>query len=149
VRAAPEVGQLLVSRAYMPPAEAAEAAIPYIYHPTTPRSRIDEDLAVRRDWFPKPEAYMSQLQGILAWEAFSRLERITAPTLVIHGDSDRLVPPGNAELIAGRIPNAKLTIIAQASHIYSTDQPDASWEAVRDFLMDGKVLTASPSQQNR
>jgi len=134
VRAEPEVGQLLMARAHMPPAEAAEASIPFIYHPATPRARIDEDLAVRRDWFAKPEAYMNQLKGILSWEAFSRLDQIKAPALVIHGDADRLVPPGNGELIAARIPDAKLTIIPQASHIYTTDQPEASSRPVMDFL---------------
>lgn len=65
VRAEPEVTELLMSRGKMTPEEAAQAAIPFIYDPSTPRARIDEDLAVRRDWFPRPDAYMNQLMGIL------------------------------------------------------------------------------------
>src|SRR4029077_16837145 len=100
----------------------------------TPLDRIEEDLAIRRQWFPRPEAYMAQLQGIFAWEAYSRLERIAAPTLVIHGQSDQLVPGGNGELIASKISGAKLVMLPHASHLFTTDQPEASRQAVMDFL---------------
>jgi pimeloyl-ACP methyl ester carboxylesterase len=134
VRAEPEVTQLLMSRGSMTPEEAAEAIIPFIYDSGTPRARIEEDLAVRKDWFPPPQAYINQLMGILAWEAYSRLDRIHVPTLVIHGERDRLVPPGNGQLIAARIPNAKLVLIPNASHIFATDQPEAAHRPVLDFL---------------
>jgi len=138
VRADPEVTQLLMARGQMAPEEAAEAAIPFIYDVGTPRARIDEDLAVRKDWFPRPEVYMNQLMGIFTWEAFSRLDQIKAPTVVIHGDADRLVPPGNGQLIAARIPNAKLVLIPHAGHIFSTDQPDAARRPVLDFLAENQ-----------
>jgi pimeloyl-ACP methyl ester carboxylesterase len=134
VQAKPEVAQMLMSRGIMTPDEAAEAAIPFIYDSGTPRARIDEDIAVRRPWFPRPEAYIAQLQGILAWEAYSRLPQIKAPTLVIHGETDLLVPPANGELVAGRIPGAKLMMLPHASHIFMTDQPEAAHRAVVDFL---------------
>ena len=135
VRAEADAVQMLMSRGNMTPEEAAQAAVPFIYDSSTPRSRIDEDIAMRRDWFPRPEAYVAQLQGILAWEAYSRLQQITAPTLVIHGETDRLVPPGNGKLIAQRIPGAKLVTIPRASHIFSTDQPDKAHHAVLEFLV--------------
>ena len=134
VQAGPEVGKLLMARGVMTPEEAAEAAVPYIYDAGTPRAKIDEDLDVRRPWFARPEAYMAQLQGILAWEAYSRLPQISVPTLVIHGENDRLVPVGNGKLIASRIPGAKLVLLANASHIYPTDQTEISNRAVVDFL---------------
>jgi len=124
IRAEPEAIQMLMSREKMSPEQAAEAAVPFIYDPATPRERIDEDLAIRRPWFQSAEGYAAQLQGILAWEAYSRLGQIVAPTLVIHGESDRLIPPGNANLIAERIPGAKLVRIPCASHLFFSDQPD-------------------------
>ncbi|MBZ5608753.1 MAG: alpha/beta hydrolase [Acidobacteriia bacterium] len=134
IQADPEVGKMLMARGTMSPEEAAEAAIPFIYDTGTPRSRIDEDLNVRRPWLPRPEAYIAQLQGILAWEAYSRLPQITAPTLVVHGENDRLVPVGNGKLIAGRIPSAKLVVLPHASHIYPTDQTEASHRVILEFL---------------
>ena len=134
VRAEPEVNQVLMNRGSMAPEEAAVAALAYIYDLHTPRERIDEDLAVRRPWFPRPEAYVAQLQGILAWESSSRLPQIATPTLVIHGETDRLVPPGNGEVIASRIPGAKLVKVPHASHIFTTDQGPLSHAAIMEFL---------------
>lgn len=133
VRAEAEVTKVLMSRE-LNPEEAAKAMRPFVYDAETPLERIEEDLTIRRQWFPKPQGYVAQLQAIIAWEAFSRLHQITAPTLVIHGETDKLVPPGNGELIASRIPGAKLVLIPHASHIFATDQPEAVHAAVLGFL---------------
>jgi pimeloyl-ACP methyl ester carboxylesterase len=134
VRAEREVTNMLMARSQMTPEEAAEVAVPFIYDSATPRGRIDEDISVRRRWFARPEAYIAQLQGIVAWEAYSRLSAIQVPTLILHGESDRLVPPGNGKLIADRIPNAKLAMIPHASHLFTTDQADTAHDAILNFL---------------
>jgi fermentation-respiration switch protein FrsA (DUF1100 family) len=87
------------------------------------------------------------LQGILAWESYSRLGEIIAPTLVIHGESDRLVPPANANLISERIPGAKLVMIPRASHLFLTDQPEAAHRTIFDFL--AAQSAAIPASKNR
>jgi 3-oxoadipate enol-lactonase len=140
VRAEPEVNQVLMMRGNMTMEEGTEAAVPYIYDAATPRARIDEDLAIRRATYPKAEAYTAQLQGILAWESYSRLGGIKAPTLVVHGETDRLVPAGNGRLIAGLISGSELVVIPHASHIYMTDQPEASHKAIVDFLVTRKEV---------
>jgi pimeloyl-ACP methyl ester carboxylesterase len=134
VRAEPEAIQMLMNREKMSPEQAVEAPVPFIYDPATPRARIDEDIAVRRPWFPSPAGYAAQLQGILGWEAYRRLGQIAAPTVVIHGESDRLIPPGNAKLIAQCIPGAKLVMIPHASHLFLTDQTEVSHHVILQFL---------------
>jgi 3-oxoadipate enol-lactonase len=134
VRAEPEATQMLKARARMTPDQAAEAALPFIYDLQTPRARIQEDLAIRRPWLPKPEPYLAQLQGIFAWEGYSRLTAIGAPALVIHGENDRLVPAGNGRIIADRIPGAKLVLIPHASHLFFTDQPQIANDIILNFL---------------
>src|SRR5215472_9653905 len=134
VRAEADATKMLMARGSMTADEAARAAVPFIYDPSTPLSRIEEDIEMRRPWFPHPDAYNAQLQGILAWEAYSRLSNISAPTLVIHGENDRLIPAGNGKLIAEKIPGAKLVLIPRASHIFSTDQPEAANRAILEFL---------------
>lgn len=132
VQAAPEAIQLLFRREGNP-RERAEAAVPFIYDAATPREQIERDLAILGEWYPSPEGYMSQLQGILAWEAYSRLPELHTPTLVIHGVNDRLIPPANADLIAGRIPGARVVKLASAGHILMTDQPQAANQAILNF----------------
>ena len=133
VQAQPEALEALLRRD-VTPEESKEAIIPFIYDPATPRERIDEDMVIRMHWYPSREGYRGQLQGIFGWEASSRLAKITAPTLVIHGESDRLIPPANARIIAERIRDAKLVLIPGASHIFATDQPAAAHHAILEFL---------------
>lgn len=134
VRSEPAATQMLKARAEMTPELAATAALPFIYDADTAPDLIEEDLAIRRPWLPKPESYVAQLEGILAWESYSRLPAISVPTLVIHGENDRLVPAGNGRIIAGRIPGAKLVLIPHAGHILLTDQPQITREAILNFL---------------
>jgi pimeloyl-ACP methyl ester carboxylesterase len=133
VRAESKVIEVLLARG-MTPEQARDAILPYIYDAATPREEIEEDIRVREPWLPTPEGYIAQVQAILMWESYSRLGQINAPTLVLHGKSDALVPPGNGELIAKRIPGAKLVLLDHASHLFLTDQTEASQKVVLDFL---------------
>lgn len=132
VQADPEVIQMLFREGN--PKERAEAIVPYIYDRATPREWIDEDLRILSEWYPNQEGYRAQLQGILAWEAYSRLPQIIAPTLVIHGVNDRLVPPGNADVIAGRMAHAQLVKVNHAGHILMTDQSRLVDQTILGFL---------------
>src|ERR1700720_806275 len=140
-RAAPEVIEVL-TRQGMTPEEAARAINPYIYDKGTPQSRIEEDLKIRLQWVATFDGYMAQLQGIVMWEAYSRIAQIAAPTLVVHGETDQLVPAENGKLIAQRISRSKLVMIPHASHIYSTDQPEAAHKPVLEFLSAQNVHSA-------
>jgi pimeloyl-ACP methyl ester carboxylesterase len=134
VPAAEKVLQVLMARGSMSAEEGAEAMVPFIYDPATPRPRIDEDLEIRRRTYPTAAGYYAQVQGILAWSSFDRLPQIKAPTLIIHGEHDELVPPQNARILAERIPGSKLVMLPHSSHIFMTDEPEAANRAMLDFL---------------
>jgi pimeloyl-ACP methyl ester carboxylesterase len=118
------------------PVDSFWAIAPYIYDSATPREKIEEDLEIRIRAFPTRESYLAQLQAIMTWEACSRLSAIRIPTLVIHGETDQLIPVGNADIIAGEIPGAKLVKIAQASHVFQTDRPQECFAAIKAFLQN-------------
>lgn len=61
-----------------------------------------------------------------AHDAWDLLDRIAAPTLVIHGADDEMTPPGNAELLAERIPGARLALLDGARHGYQLEHPEAT-----------------------
>jgi pimeloyl-ACP methyl ester carboxylesterase len=134
VLAESKVADMLMARG-MTLEQAREAILPYIYDAATTREKIAEDVSLRQRWLPTPAGYMAQLQAILAWECYSRIAQIKAPTLVIHGKSDALVPPGNGELIATRIPGAKLVLLEHASHLFLTDQTKEANRAILEFLL--------------
>ncbi|HTP45040.1 MAG TPA: alpha/beta fold hydrolase [Candidatus Acidoferrum sp.] len=142
IRAKPEVFDVLM-RQGMTAEEAARAINPFIYDASTPPSRIEEDLAIRLQWVATVQGYTAQLQGIIMWEAYSRIAKISVPTLIVHGETDQLVPAENGKLIAGRISGSKLVMIPHASHIYSTDQPDAAHGPVLEFLSEQTSRSAA------
>ena len=49
--------------------------------------------------------------------------RLRAPTLVMHGERDRLVPLAASKLLAARIPDAELAVVPGAGHAYALEAP--------------------------
>lgn len=62
------------------------------------------------------------------------LGRIDVPTLVIWGESDRVVSPDYGRAYAGMIPGAGFELIAGAGHHPEIEQPDAFAERIAKFL---------------
>src|SRR5207245_566328 len=130
-----DAAQMVVNRASMTPEEAAEAAIPFVYAAGTPRSRIDEDFAVRLAIPTAPEGYRNQMEGSAQWRgAYPPLAGIRGPPAVVPGTDNRTRPPAQAQLLAGAIPGARLEWIEDASHVFFTDQPERTTEVLLDFL---------------
>lgn len=63
-----------------------------------------------------------------------RLYRLTAPTLIVWGRQDRLIPPVYAERFRALIPHAELIFIDQAAHMVPYEQPIEFVAAVSHFL---------------
>jgi len=63
-----------------------------------------------------------------------RLHRIKAPTLVLWGDSDRLVPPAYGPLFASKIDKAQLATIKGAGHMLPLEKTAEFVSEVRAFL---------------
>jgi pimeloyl-ACP methyl ester carboxylesterase len=63
-----------------------------------------------------------------------RLYRLSAPTLVLWGEADRLIPPAYAERWKTLIPHARVETIAGAAHMLPYEQPEAFSRAVAGFL---------------
>jgi 3-oxoadipate enol-lactonase len=63
-----------------------------------------------------------------------RMASIQVPTLILSGDHDRVVPPGNAELMAEKITDARIVLIQNTGHIFPIEDPVAAASAIKDFL---------------
>jgi 3-oxoadipate enol-lactonase len=125
-------------RGEMTAEEAVWASVPYNYGPRTRAENaqaIGEDIVQRLRYPIEPEPYMAQLAAALGHDAYDRLGHVAAPTLVVHGEADRMVAPANAALIAGRVPGAERLMLPDAGHLYPTDDPSAD-EAVARFLSE-------------
>ncbi len=83
-----------------------------------------------------PGAFMRQVNAIMNFNAYDRLESINKPTLVVSGGKDILVPPENGKLIAEKIPNAKLVIFEDSGHGLITQERERFARLVIDFLLE-------------
>jgi len=70
-------------------------------------------------------------------DTLERLQLIRAPTLVIVGTDDRIIKPVSSEIIAGKIPNAKLVKVEGGSHTFFLEMKNVFNQEVLNFLKSG------------
>jgi pimeloyl-ACP methyl ester carboxylesterase len=75
---------------------------------------------------------MAQLQAISAHDTTARLHEIQAPTLIVHGSLDQILPVANAHHMAGLMPDARLEIFDGVGHLFWWERPERSAELVRE-----------------
>jgi pimeloyl-ACP methyl ester carboxylesterase len=74
---------------------------------------------------PTPHAgVMTQLRAIASWHGADRLARISAPTTVIHGTDDPLIPVGNGMRLVQMIPGATYIELPGIGHVVPFEAPD-------------------------
>jgi pimeloyl-ACP methyl ester carboxylesterase len=61
------------------------------------------------------------------------LGRIVAPTLVILGDQDKVVPNREGQLAAARIPGAR-QVVLRAGHLPTDERPDETLQFIQEFM---------------
>jgi pimeloyl-ACP methyl ester carboxylesterase len=89
-----------------------------------------------------PAAYSAQVMagaGTAAWsdeQVEAHMGAIRVPTLILFGEEDKVVPPGNAALLAARLPGAQVRLLSGAGHIFPVEAPASAAEAIGDFLGD-------------
>jgi len=64
----------------------------------------------------------------------SQVGKIDAPTLVIAGDDDRIIPTPEHARLANEIRNADFVLLAQCGHVPQEEQPEGFLKAVESFL---------------
>ena len=78
---------------------------------------------------------MLQMQAVMGHDTSARLGSIEAPTLVVHGTEDRMLPVVNGELIARLIPHARLELLEGVGHMFWWEQPERSAALVRSHVL--------------
>ena len=81
-----------------------------------------------------PEGYARCCEAVGSWDARDRLSAIAVPTLVVAGKDDPATPVEHAELIASRIPGARLHVLERAAHLANVERAEAFTGAVLEHL---------------
>ncbi|AFZ66756.1 alpha/beta fold hydrolase [Deinococcus peraridilitoris] len=79
-------------------------------------------------------AYLRQYEAARGHDVTTHLQDIRAPSLVIHGDLDPLVPVGNGRMLAQRLPGARLHEYPGIGHMPIMECPDEFNRDVLEFL---------------
>ncbi|MGI8747689.1 MAG: alpha/beta fold hydrolase, partial [Deinococcus sp.] len=80
------------------------------------------------------ESFKRQFRAVRAHDAAAGLGAIGAPTLVLHGDRDDLIPLPNAGRLAAGIPGARLKVYHDTGHMPQLERPQEFLSDLRGFL---------------
>jgi len=102
---------------------------------------VEEMIAYRLTNPVPPAQYQAQTAvglGLLSEEACfeHRLKNIQAPTLILFGEYDKVVPLANAELLAQQISVSTIAILHEAGHMFPIEKPQAGVDAIVKFLKE-------------
>ncbi len=74
------------------------------------------------------------LRAPLGHDTYDRLPGLRTPTLVLTGDDDRAIPGASSDVLAERIPDARIEVIAGAGHLLFGEQPAETLRLLEAFL---------------
>lgn len=138
----PEAMQVLMDRSG-DPVELVKRGIAIACAPgfAERQPQVAQELLQYRLTNPVPPAqYAAQVAAGAGTMAYSdevveqRMHAIKVPTLILFGEHDKVVPPGNADLMAQKIAGAQVKIIPGAGHIFPIEDPAATVAAIVEFL---------------
>lgn len=75
------------------------------------------------------------MRAIATHDTCSVLQNIKAPTLVISGDSDVVIPPDNSNVLKQKILGAQLAMIKGGAHGFPYSHAHETAEALIKFLL--------------
>ena len=100
--------------------------------------KAEEVFAQAVDQFARTQRSETGLSGQFAaltkFSSLKYLESLTMPSLVIHGDQDRVLPYANAESLASKLPNARLERLAGSGHFWWEDNSHDSIRILTNFM---------------
>lgn len=115
--------------------KGTKALWPKLVHPAR-----HEDLALLGVFLEMAEqlgvdAFARQIDAIIGRpDSVPLLGAIKAPTLVVAGSDDTLIPPDMSKEIAAGIPGARLEIVPLSGHMNMMERPETITALLRDFL---------------
>lgn len=99
--------------------------------PDASEALVDELTARRLANPPDPDGWQAQAA---AGATFLGVDGIDKPTLLVTGTADNVIDPGNSDLLAERIPSARVERLDGLGHLFFWEEPDRFVRIVEEFL---------------
>ena len=77
---------------------------------------------------------INQMRAILSWHGPQRLRRISAPTVIVHGDQDPLIAVDNGRGLARLMPAARYVELAGVGHLVAHEAGDILIRALSEKI---------------
>jgi pimeloyl-ACP methyl ester carboxylesterase len=116
-----------------------EAFFTWVYTPRAHADGIVDQIVEEALAYPHQqtvEAFQAQVDACRAHDTADRLARIAAPTLVLAGEFDTILPPRFGRFVAAEIPNARFEVLPEAAHQPFQEAPEAFNARVDAFWRD-------------
>lgn len=133
------LGRFGASRSGLSPEEICRRGIPLIFSEDFIQDNSDfVEFFVQRVLIApiSDESFLRRLDAVTKFDTYDRLPQIRAPTLILHGKGDILVPFENCSILAEAIPNAKLVCFEKSAHGLIYEEMDKMIRVVSDFLAE-------------
>lgn len=106
-------------------------------HQPVPRGRMET--MIQESLKVPLHVWRETLKGLMEDDSFQELHKIEAPTLIIWGDQDSLLPREDAEALAAAIPGAQFLVYHGAGHVFYWEEPERVAENLAAFIesLDG------------
>jgi pimeloyl-ACP methyl ester carboxylesterase len=118
------------------PQSLAAAAAHFLFGPTT----FEENPALPERWVDRWRTYHPQAvyHEVYSWlerpGTADRLDELSVPTLVLHGEEDQSIDPERAAPVAEAAPDGRMVTIPDCGHTPTVEAPEATNRALRSFL---------------
>ena len=110
-----------------------------------PRFDTDELLALAEQFTTIDfDVYFRTLRALNDHDGTRALERMTAPSLVITGSRDLIVPPSAARDLASRLPGGELFVVPDGTHYAPAEFPELIHRRIDRFLASPPRTEAAP-----
>ena len=134
----PEVYECLMDNNGLSQEEIVEKNIPILFSPKTVTDLPEIIQAYRKRQKNIPEqtehAFAAQQEAIQGFDCSRRLSKIKAPTLVLAGEDDQLIPAENARRMAEHIPDSQIEIMSHAGHLIHMEQTEEFNKIIDEFF---------------
>ena len=111
--------------------------IKWAYHPATDAKIVKQ--ARERMGEIRPTVTYGDFVACDRFNAADKLGDISAPTLIICGDTDKMTPLHFSKQLAENIPNVALIVIAEAGHMLNIEQPEKVAQAIVQFINPSEI----------
>jgi 3-oxoadipate enol-lactonase len=116
-------------------AERMRALAPFAFAPGVDGEFLERFVEKKSGDVQEPEGYRGQIAAAVSHDTYDRLPQIARPTLIVTGDSDRVIPGASSDVMRERIAGSRLEVVAGAGHLFFLERPEATLRLLDEFLL--------------